>query len=137
MKTLKHKIVKLLTFIINQSLKTGTFPDKLKVARVRLLFKKGDNQLITNYRPISILPWLSKIFEKVMHMQLTYYLESNTLMATTQYGYRSGHSTELASPELVDRIYGHLKITIFLIVQYFVIFSKHLIAFHIQYYLIS
>ena len=40
-----------------------------------------------------------------MHMQLTYYLESNTLMATTQYGYRSGHSTELASLELVDRIY--------------------------------
>ena len=44
-----------------------------------------------------------------MHMQLTYYLESNTLMATTQYGYGSGHSTELASLELVDRIYGHLE----------------------------
>ena len=44
-----------------------------------------------------------------MHMQLTYYLESNTLMATTQYGYRSGHSTELASLELVDRIYGNLE----------------------------
>ena len=44
-----------------------------------------------------------------MHMKLTYYLESNTLMATTQYGYRSGHSTELASLELVDRIYGHLE----------------------------
>ena len=42
-------------------------------------------------------------------MQLTCYLESNTLMATTQYGYRSGHSTELASFELVDRIYGHLE----------------------------
>ena len=102
LKAIKHEIVKPLTFIINQSLKTGTFPDRLKVARVRPLFKKGDNQLIANYS-------LSKIFEKVMHMQLTYYLESNTLMATTQYGYRSGHSTELASLELVDRIYGHLK----------------------------
>ena len=109
LKAIKHEIVKPLTFIINQSLKTGTFPDRLKVARVRPLFKKGDNQLITNYRPISILPSLSKIFEKVMHMQLTYYLESNSLMATTQYGYRSGHSTELASLELVDRIYGHLE----------------------------
>ena len=104
---IKHEIVKPLTFIINQSLKTGTFPDRLKVARVRPLFKKGDHQLITNYRPISILPSLFKIFEKVM--QLTYYLESNTLMATTQYGCRSGHSTELASLELVDRIYGHLE----------------------------
>ena len=82
LKAIKHEIVKPLTFIINQSLKTGTFPDRLKVARVRPLFKKGDNQLITNYRPISILPLLSKIFEKVMHMQLTYYLESNSLMAT-------------------------------------------------------
>ena len=75
MKAVKHEIVKPLTFIINQSLKTGTFPDRLKVARVRPLFKKGDNQLITNYRQISILPSLSKIFEKVMHMQLTYYLK--------------------------------------------------------------
>ena len=92
LKAIKHEIVKPLTFIINQSLKTGTFPDRLKVARVRPLFKNGDNQLITNYRPISILPSLSKIFEKVMPMHITYYLDSNTLMATTQYGYRSGHS---------------------------------------------
>ena len=138
LKAIKHEIVKPLTFIINQSLKTGTFPDRLKVARVRPLFKKGDNQLITNYRPISILPSLSKIFEKVMRMQLTYYLESNTLMATTQYGYRSGHSTELASLELVDRIYGHLENNdVPCAVQYFAIFPKHLIAFHIQYNLIS
>ena len=57
-------------------------------------------------------------------------------MATTQYGYRSGHSTELASLELVDRIYGHLENND-IRVQYFAIFPKHLIAFHIQYYLIS
>ena len=64
LKAIKHEIVKPLTFIINQSGKTGTFPDRLKVARVRPLFKKGDNQLITNDRPISILPSLSKIFKK-------------------------------------------------------------------------
>ena len=46
LKAIKHKIVTPLTFIINQSLKTGTFPDRLKLARVRPLFKKGDNQLI-------------------------------------------------------------------------------------------
>ena len=74
LKAIKHEIVKRLTFMINQSLKTGTFPDRLKVGRVRSLFKKDNNQLITNYRLISILPSLSKIFEKVMHMQLTYYI---------------------------------------------------------------
>ena len=47
LKAIKHEIVQPFTFIINQSLKTGTFPDRLKVARVRALFKKGDNQLIT------------------------------------------------------------------------------------------
>ena len=55
LKAIKHEIVKSFTFIINQSLKTGIFPDRLKVARVRPLFKKGDNQLITNHRPISIV----------------------------------------------------------------------------------
>ena len=78
LKAIKQEIVKHLTFIINQSLKTGSFPDRLKVARVRTLFIKGDSHRIINYKPFSIhvLPSLSKIFKKVMHMQLTYYLES-------------------------------------------------------------
>ena len=109
LKVIKHEIVKPLTFIMNQSLKTGTFPDRLKVARVRPLFKQGDNQLITNYRQYQYYHRYLKYLKILMHMQITYYLESNTLMATTQYGYRSGHSTELASLELVDRIYGHLE----------------------------
>ena len=57
-------------------------------------------------------------------------------MAATQYRYRSGHPTELAALELVDRVYGQLEKMIFL-VQYFAIFQKHLIAFHIKCYLIN
>ena len=71
-----------------------------------------------------------------MHMQLTYYLESNTLMATTQYGYRSDHSTELASLEIIDRIYGHFENND-IPCAVFAIFPQHLSAFHIQYYLTS
>ena len=109
LKAIKTEIAKPLSFIINQSLKTGSFPVKLKLARVRPLFKKGDPQIINNYRPISILPAISAIFERVIHLQLTHYFEDNTLLTKSQYGYRSGHSTELASLELTDRIYKHLE----------------------------
>ena len=92
-KIIKTEIAKPLTYIINQSITSGCFPERLKLARVRPLYKKGDRQLITNYRPISILPIISKIFERVLHMQITYYLEDNKLLSKAQYGYRKGHST--------------------------------------------
>ena len=85
-------------------LETGVFPDKLKVAKVIPLFKKGDPTLLTNYRPISLLLSLSKIFEKVIYQQLYAYFENSNLFFKGQYGFRKGHSTEMASLELVDRI---------------------------------
>ena len=85
-----------MTFIINQTLRTGCYPDKLKIARVRPLYKKADKQGIENYRPISILA------------QLVNYFDKNKLLSDTQYGYRSGCSTEFASMELSDRIYNYL-----------------------------
>ncbi len=52
---------------------TGIFPDKLKIAKVLPLFKKDDENLFTNYRPISLLPTISKVFEKVIFKQLHQY----------------------------------------------------------------
>ena len=69
-KCVKNEIAKLLTFIINQTLRIGCYPDKLKIARVRPLYKKDDKQGIENYRPISILPSVSKNYEKIIHAQL-------------------------------------------------------------------
>ena len=97
-----------MTFIINQTLRTCCYPDKLKIARVRPLYKKGDKQGIENYRPISILPSVSNIFEKIIHAQLVNYFDQTKLLSNTQYGYRSGCSTEFASMELSDRIYNYL-----------------------------
>ena len=93
-----------LSVIINQSLYTGIFPDKLKVAKVLPLLKKGDNWLMENYRPISLLSTLSKVFERVVFEQIYEYLNSNNLLYQSQYGFRKDHSTELASTELIDRI---------------------------------
>ena len=104
MKSIINILIKPITIIINQMLETGVFPDKLKVAKVIPLFKKGDPTLLTNYRPISLLPSLSKIFEKVIYQQLYAYFENLNLFFKGQYGFRKGHSTEMASLELVDRI---------------------------------
>ena len=104
LKSIKCEISKPLTIIRNQSLETGIFPDALKVAKVKPLFKKGDNCCLNNYRPISLLPTISKIFERVMYTQLYYYFNVNNLLSEQQYGFRSQHSTELASVKLVDFI---------------------------------
>ncbi len=93
-----------LTIIINQMLNTGIFPDKLKLAKVSPIYKKEDETLFTNYRPISLLPAISKVFEKVIFKQLYHFFQSNNLFYNSQYGFRSKHSTEFAALEVVDRI---------------------------------
>ena len=104
LKQVKAEIVNPLTRLINRTLRTGIFPDRLKIAKVLPLYKKGDNKLLDNYRPISLLPSLSKIFEKIMNDQLREYFTNNNLFYSSQYGFRSKHSTDLAAAELIDRI---------------------------------
>ena len=94
-----------LTILINQSLHTGIFPDRLKLAKVIPLYKdKGDDYDFENYRPISLLSVLSKIFERVVFDQIYDYFTENKLFYDSQYGFRKGHSTEQALLELFDRI---------------------------------
>jgi hypothetical protein len=104
MKHVESEIIKPLTIIINQCLNTGIFPEDLKIAKVIPLFKKGDPRLMDNYRPVSLLPCISKVIEKVMHIQIYNYLDTNKLLYSSQYGFRKHHSTELAALELVDRL---------------------------------
>ena len=102
-KSIKDEILEPVTHIINQSFLTGKFPDKLKLAKIVPIYKKDCENNFDNYRPISLLPSLSKIFERIMHNQLHEYFSSNELYYTSQYGFRSMHSTELATLELIDR----------------------------------
>ena len=89
-------------------MRTGCYKDKLKIASVKPLYKKGDKQAIENYRPISILPSVSILFEKIIHAQILIYFEECKLFSDTQYGYGSGCPTEFALIQLTDHIYNHL-----------------------------
>lgn len=104
LKTVKNALIDPITIIINQMFNTGIFPDKLKIAKVTPVYKKDDETLFTNYRPISLLPSISKIFEKVIFRQLYDYFQEKKLFHNAQYGFREEHSTELAALELVDRL---------------------------------
>ena len=104
LKFLSSAMVKPLTLIINQSLVTGIFPEKLKIAKVSPFFKKDDITIMDNYRPVSLLTATSKVFEKVAYIQLYEYFDRNNLFYPSQYGFRKIHSTELAGLELTDRI---------------------------------
>ena len=79
-----------ITKILNMSIRSGKFPGIWKCAKVAALFKSGDRTNATNYRPISILPTLSKIIERVVHSQLYEYLISNNLLSNNQFGFLNG-----------------------------------------------
>ena len=78
-KVITNELVKPLTLITNQVLCTGVFPDKLKIAKVIPIFKKGDDTDFNNYRPISLLPAISKIIEKVIYNQTYTYFDHNKI----------------------------------------------------------
>ena len=87
-------IVGPLTDIINNCIKLGIFPNSYKIGLVTPIFKKGNRADVQNYRPISSLPILSKVFEKVLSGQLSLYLEKHNLLSERQHGFRKHHSTQ-------------------------------------------
>ena len=72
----------LLALLVNQSFQSGIFPDKLKIAKVISIFKKGNPELPSNYGPISLLSIFSKIFEKLMYRRLYEFLEVHNVLFT-------------------------------------------------------
>ena len=91
-----------LTQIFTKSISTGVFPTEWKLARVSPIFKKGKRDDPNNYRPISIIPTVAKIFEKIVYDQLCEYLNDNNLLTHCQSGFRSLHSTLTALIEATN-----------------------------------
>ena len=94
--------------IINLSFSTGIFPDHCKMAKVIPIYKKDNPLLWINYRPISLLPIFSKIFEKVIYTRMYKFLEDNKLIYTKQFGFRANHSTNHALISMTESIKSFL-----------------------------
>lgn len=139
-KLLDLNFLSALSLIINQSLNTGIFPDDLKIAKVLPIYKKDDETLFDNYRPISILPAISKLFERVVYNQLYDYFIQNKLLYYSQHGFRKLHSTETATLEFIDKILQHLDsgklpIAIFIdLSKAFDTIDHRILLYKLQYY---
>ena len=104
LKLCAHTIGNPLTYIINFSLTTGTFPERCKLAIVRPIHKNGGKNEMSNYRPISLLTAISKIFERITYSRLVQHFECNNYFTTAQYGFRKELHIENAVFSLLDRI---------------------------------
>ncbi len=103
-KMVKDALIKPIIIIINQMLTTRIFPDNLKIAKIIPVYKNDDETVFTNCRPISLLPAISNVFEKVLFKQLYEYFTDKRLFYNAQYGFRLENSTEFAALDLVNRI---------------------------------
>ena len=129
-----------LVHFFNICLENSIFPAQLKTAVIKPIFKTGDPTSFSNYRPISILPFLSKILEKLIYIRLIHHFNVNALLSDKQFGFRKGHSTympimliqdlitkALEEDELVVGIFHDLKKPLILwITVYFWINSENM-----------
>ena len=93
-----------ITQICNLSIKLSHFPKDCKVAKLKPLYKKGTKTDPKNFRPISLLPIVSKVFEKVIHDQTMEYLTDNNIHYKYQSGFRKNHSTDTSLLYLTNKI---------------------------------
>ena len=96
--------------MINLMLSSGEFPSSLKKAVIIPIFKKGDKSLPGNYRPISLLPFLSKIFEKTILKRLAKFTADENLIHPSQYGFIKNSSTINSILDLTENIYSALNL---------------------------
>lgn len=104
LKMMKSSIKVPLTKLINKSLESGVVPQIMKIAKVIPLYKGKNAEQCTNYRPISLLPSISKILEKIVHKRLYHFLTNQRAFYDSQYGFRPGYSTIAAITEFSSKL---------------------------------
>lgn len=111
LKIIRNEIAEPLSHLINSIISTGIFPSIFKIGIIHPLFKKGDKQIISNYRPITLISNIAKIIEKILKIRFVSYLEKNNLLSQRQFGFRNGKSTEDAIHLLTTKVYKNLETT--------------------------
>ena len=104
LKQAAQPIAQLIAILFNRSIQDGIFPEKLKTAKVIPLHKGGSSLSLSNYRPISLLPIFSKIFEKLAYYRIIEFIERHNILSKNQFGFQKNKSTELAVSSIVSRI---------------------------------
>ena len=99
----KHQLVPVITHIVNLSITTRKFPNPWKSSKVVHLHKKDEVIYPKNYRPVSLLPVISKVLERALFEQMITYLENNHLLHPSHHGFRANHSTATALIEMYDQ----------------------------------
>ena len=101
-------VSKVLEHIFNTSIETGIFPSRMKIAKVIPIYKKGNHLEVNNYRPISLLPALSKCLETIIFNRLNSFITKYNLMSNSQFGFQKGKSTVDAILSFLDKLNNHL-----------------------------
>ena len=108
-----------LTDILNTSIRLGTYPSKLKMAKITPVFKGNDDTDANNYRPISLLSSFNRVFEKIIYKRLTSYIEKYDLLNSSQYGFHKGYSTQHAILDIVNDIQSNMNQHLFSCGEFF------------------
>uniref|UniRef100_A0A3Q3BKX6 Reverse transcriptase domain-containing protein n=1 Tax=Kryptolebias marmoratus TaxID=37003 RepID=A0A3Q3BKX6_KRYMA len=103
-KDIMDYVIEPFTYICNLSFQNGVFPDGMKIAKVIPIYKNGEKNLFTNYRPISLLPQFSKILEKLFVNRLNLFIDKHNILSSSQYGFKSRNSTSMAIMDLIEQI---------------------------------
>lgn len=114
-----REICPILTALINKSFENGCFPSKLKYSKVIPVYKKDDPMSIKNYRPITLIPIISKIYEKAMHIRLLNFFNRHQVIVKEQYGFQKNKSTELAIFDLIANVTHNVSLKYYNTVLFF------------------
>ena len=109
LKDIREELKNVLADIFNQSFLFGIFPSCYKIAKVIAIHKSGDKQDVNNYRPIALLPQISKLLEKCFYKRLTDFVTNHKILYSGQHGFRSGHSTVHPIMDVVEQINSALS----------------------------
>lgn len=103
-------LISLLLLLLNECISAGVYPDVLKLVKVQPIYKgKGEMHVTKCYRPISLIPVVSKVFERLLSARLMKHFTSNNLLNGQQYAYQPGRSTSDAARDLIARVMAHLE----------------------------